>query len=71
MGYRMNIGKELAQIKNCKTLEEIKTFLQDHNLEFDHWYLNANTADLKQQSLYVVAYYQDIDGVFIHITFNF
>lgn len=36
MDYRMNIGKELAQIKSCKTLEEIEAFLQDHNLEFDH-----------------------------------
>lgn len=28
----MNIGNELAQIKNCKTQEEIVDFIKQHNL---------------------------------------
>lgn len=36
MSYRMNLGKELSQIEQCKTLDEIIAFLKDHNLEFDH-----------------------------------
>lgn len=36
MSYRMNLGKELSQIKKCETLDEIIAFLKDHNLEFDH-----------------------------------
>lgn len=71
MGYRMNIGNELAQIKNCKTLEEIKKFLEDHNLKFDHWYFNRNTSSSFEDTLYVVAYYQTENGVFISMTFNF
>ena len=35
----MNIGNELAQIKNCKTMDEINDFLINHNLELDHWSL--------------------------------
>ena len=38
MGYKMNIGNELAQIKKCKTVEEAIIFLEDHNLKFDHCY---------------------------------
>lgn len=73
MGYRMNIGNELAQIKNCKTIDEINDFLIDHNLEFDHWYLNYDTSQSTedQKGLYVVANYQDTNGTFIQITFNF
>ena len=72
MGYRMNIGNELAQIKKCKSVDEINDFLIDHNLEFDHWYINADTAQHSEKtSIYVVANYQDINGVFIQITFNF
>ena len=69
----MNIGNELAQIKKCKTVDEINDFLIDHNLEFDHWYLNYDTCQSTegQKGLYVVANYQDINGVFIQITFNF
>lgn len=68
----MNVGNELAQIKNCKTIDEIKKFLEDHNLKFDHWYLDTSTADsIDTKGLYVVAYYQNIDGVFIQISFNF
>lgn len=63
----MNIGEELSQIKNCKTLNKINDFLTDHNLELDHWYLNTN----QEQELYVVANYQSMDGVFIQITFNY
>lgn len=66
----MNVGNELAQIKNCKTLEEIQEFLKNHNLIFDHWYCNSNTSDQIQSTLYVVAYYQ-ADGVFIQMTFSF
>ena len=71
MGYRMNVGNELAQIKNCKTIDEINDFLTDHNLEFDHWYIDTTTADsTDKKGLYVVACYQDINGVFIQISFN-
>jgi len=63
----MNIGEELSQIKNCRTLNRINDFLTNHNLKFDHWYLNTN----QEQELYVVANYQSIDGVFIQITFNY
>jgi hypothetical protein len=44
MGYRMNVGNELAQIKKCKTIDEINDFLIDHNLEFDYWYINTDTS---------------------------
>jgi hypothetical protein len=73
MGYRMNVGNELAQIKKCKTVDEINDFLINHNLEFDHWYLNYDTCQSTedQKGLYVVANYQDINGTFIQITFNF
>lgn len=72
MGYKMNVGNELAQIKNCKTVDEINDFLIDHNLEFDHWYINANTSqDIDKKGLYVVANYQSFNGVFIQITFSF
>lgn len=36
MSYRMNVGNELAQIKYCKDIDEIKKFLENHNLKFDH-----------------------------------
>ena len=71
MGYKMNIGNELAQIKNYKTLEEIKKFLEDHNLKFDHWYFDRNSSSSFEDTLYVVAYYQAENGVFISMTFNF
>jgi hypothetical protein len=71
MDYKMNIGNELAQIKNCKTIDEINDFLIDHNLTFDHWYTNGSTSKEAKTSLYVVAYYQDTNGTFIEITFNF
>ena len=29
----MDIGNELAQIKNCKTQEEIVDFIKQHNLD--------------------------------------
>lgn len=32
MDYKMNLGNELAQIKNCKTQEEIVDFIKQHNL---------------------------------------
>ena len=68
----MNIGNELAQIRKCKDLDEINKFLEDHNLKLDHWYLETSTSEsTDKKGVYVVAYYQDIDGVFIHITFNF
>lgn len=68
----MNIGNELAQIKFCKDIEEIRKFLEDHNLKFDHWYLDTDTSQsTDKKGLYVVAYYQDFDGVFIHLTLNF
>lgn len=68
----MNIGNELAQIRKCKDLDEINKFLEDHNLKLDHWYFDIDHSQLTdKKGLYVVAYYQDIDGVFIHITFNF
>ena len=66
----MNIGNELAQIKNCKTVDEINDFLIAHNLEFDHWYINTDTSG-DERSLYVVADYQSPNGVFIQMTFNF
>ena len=69
----MNIGNELAQIKNCKSIDEINDFLIEHNLEFDHWYLNYDTAQFAEdrKGLYIVANYRDINGTFIQITFNF
>lgn len=67
----MNIGNELAQIKNCKTLEEIKKFLKDHNLKFDHWYFDRGSPFSFEDTLYVVAYYQAENGVFVSMTFNF
>lgn len=67
----MNVGNELAQIKNCKDFDEINKFLEDHNLKFDHWYFKGDTSDFTDNKIYVVAYYRDIDGVFVHITFNF
>ena len=71
MDYKMNIGNELAQIKYCQNLDEIKNFLEDHNLKFDHWYIDTTTADsTDKKGLYVVACYQDINGVFIQISFN-
>lgn len=33
MDYKMNLGNELAQIKNCKTQEEIVDFIKQHNLD--------------------------------------
>lgn len=72
MNYRIDIGEELSQIKNCKTLDKINDFLMNHNLKLDHWYLSANTSNFAtEQELYVVANYQSIDGVFIQITFNY
>ena len=71
MGYKMNIGNELAQIKYCKNLEKIQEFLENHNLKFDHWYLDSNTSNDSKSTLYVVAYYQAENGVFISMTFNF
>lgn len=71
MGYKMNIGKELSQIKYCKDMDEIKKFLEDHNLEFDHYYFEGVTQDTENKGLYVIARYQDSNGTFIHITFNF
>ena len=67
----MNVGNELAQIKNCKDFDEINKFLEDHNLKFDHWYFKGDISDFTDNKIYVVAYYRDIDGVFVHITFNF
>lgn len=69
----MNIGNELAQIKNCKSIDEINDFLTEHNLEFDHWYLNHDTAQFAEdrKGLYIIANYRDINGTFIQITFNF
>lgn len=67
----MNIGNELAQIKNCANLEEIKKFLEDHNLTLDHWYTDGSASNQTKTSLYVVAYYQDTNGTFIEVTFNF
>jgi arsenate reductase-like glutaredoxin family protein len=29
----MNLGSELAQIKNCKTQEEVMDFIKQHNLD--------------------------------------
>ena len=71
MSYRMNIGKELSQIKYCKNMDEIKKFLEDHNLELDHYYFNGDTRDTENKNLYIIARYQDLNGTFIHITFNF
>lgn len=69
----MNIGNELAQIKNCKSIDEINDFLVEHNLEFDHWYMNYDTSQFvkDQKGLYIIANYRDINGTFIQITFNF
>lgn len=67
----MNVGNELAQIRNCKNLEEIQKFLKNHNLIFDHWYCDSNTSNDLESTLYVVAYYQAENGVFISMTFNF
>ena len=68
----MNVGNELAQIKYCKDIDEIKKFLENHNLKFDHWYLDTSTSEnINKKGLYVVAYYLDPDGAFIEITFNF
>lgn len=72
MDYRMNLGKELSQIKQYKTLDEIIAFLKDHNLEFDHWYFEGNTSDfIDAQHIYIVANYTDSENnVFIQITFS-
>lgn len=32
MGYKMNLGNELAQIKNCETEKEIIDFIKQYNL---------------------------------------
>ena len=72
MAYKMNVGNELSQIKCCKDLEEIRKFLEDHNLKFDHWYLDIDhSQSTDKKGLYIVAYYQDLNVVFIQITFNF
>lgn len=71
MSYRMNIGKELSQIKYCKTIDEVIAFLKDHNLEFDHWYFKGNTSEFTNNQIYIVANYTDPENnVFIQITFN-
>lgn len=67
----MNVGNELAQIKYCKDIDEIKKFLENHNLKFDHWYFDRNASSSFEDTLYVVAYYQAENGVFISMTFNF
>lgn len=72
MSYRMNLGKELSQIKQCETLDEIIAFLKDHNLEFDHYYFKGNTSDFIDDQMYIVANYTDPENnVFIQITFSF
>ena len=73
MGYKMNIGNELAQIKKCKDIDEIEKFLTDHNLKFDHWYLEHSTSQSAedQKGLYVIASYENDNGTFIQITFYF
>ena len=75
MSYKMNISNELAQIKNCRTLEEIEEFLEDHNLELDHWYSNYDISQFVEgrKGLYVIiiATYQDVNGTSIQIIFNF
>ena len=62
----MNVGNELAQIKFCKTLDTINEFLKNHNLKLDHWYIDTDTSQI-----YVVANYQNVNGVFIQMTFNY
>ena len=49
----MNIGNELAQIKNCKDFDEINKFLEDHNLKFDHWYFKGDTSDFIGNKIYI------------------
>lgn len=73
MGYKMNIGNELAQIKKCKDIDEIEKFLTDHNLKLDHWYLEYSASQFAkdQKGLYVIASYENDDGTFIQITFYF
>lgn len=57
----MDIGKELSQIKHCKTIDEAIAFLKDHNLKFDHCYPGNNYAYTKDNTShplnYIVANY--------------
>ena len=57
----MDIGKELSQIKHCKTIDEAIVFLKDHNLKFDHCYPGNNYAYTKDNAShplnYIVANY--------------
>lgn len=75
MSYRMNIGKELSQIKYCKTIDEVIAFLKDHNLKFDHCYPGSNyvyTNDNTSHPLtYIVAnYWDDNNDVWINFVFS-
>ena len=33
MAYRMNIGNELAQVKYCEDIDEVRQFCEDHGLD--------------------------------------
>ena len=66
MGYRMNIGNELAQIKHCKNLEEVETFLKQHNLKLTHYSSSENTS-LEGYIDGVDAEYQDGNDIYIRL----
>lgn len=74
MSYRMNIGKELSQIKYCKTIDEVIAFLKDHNLKFGHYYLGSNfytNDDTSHPLTYIVAnYWDDNNDVWINFVFS-
>ena len=63
----MNIGNELAQIKYCKNLEEVKTFLEQHNFKLVHYSSSENTS-LEGYIDGIDAEYQDNNDVYMRLT---
>lgn len=62
----MNIGNELAQIKYCKNLEEVETFLRQHNLKLIHYSSSENTS-LEGFIDGIDAEYQDDNNIYIRL----
>lgn len=62
----MNISNELAQIKYCKNLEEVETFLKQHNLKLIHYSSSENTS-LEGYIDGIDAEYQDGNDIYIRL----
>lgn len=62
----MNISNELAQIKYCKNLEEVETFLKQHNLKLIHYSSSENTS-LEGYIDGIDAEYQDDNDIYIRL----